>query len=284
MKHLVVGVDGSAESDVALSWAISLATSLDAQVTVVSAYQPVGSEVRPTYAERVQDEHQRRLEGFCGSRLEGVRHHIEAINGDPRDVLPRVARDRDADLLVVASVGGSGHRPGFLAVGSVVEYLAHHLDQPLAVITPGAVPTVDRILVAVDGSPHSIVAVEWVRRLVDHGVPNASLTAVAVGQPGLAIAPDASDAEWDAEAQRTITTKWAAPLSDAGESFTAVAVPESPVAEAILDTAEEVGADLVVLGARGLGGVTGLRIGGVALKVLHRTVRPLVLVPDDRDR
>ena len=281
MKHLVVGVDGSAASAVALAWATALGRDHDAELTVVSAYQPVGSEVRPQYAERVRDEHQRRLEGFCGSRLEGVRHRVEAINGDPRDVLTQVAQQRDADLLVVASVGGSGHRPGFLAVGSVVEYLAHHLDRPLAVISPDAPPEITRVLVAVDGSTHSLLAVEWVRRLLDHGVPDAKLTAVAVDQPGLAIAPDAPDAEWDTEARRTISSRWAAPLADFGDSFTAVAVPESPVAEAILDVAADVDADLIVLGARGLGGVTGLRIGGVALQVLHRTDRPLVLVPDD---
>lgn len=47
----------------------------------------------------------------------------------------------------------------------------------------------------------------------------------------------------------------------------------------IVDEAAGVDADLVVAGARGVGGVSGLRIGGTALAILHRADRPVVLVP-----
>ncbi len=52
-------------------------------------------------------------------------------------------------------------------------------------------------------------------------------------------------------------------------------VQEQPVT-ALLAAAEE--ADLLVLGSRGLGGVTGFIVGSVALAVVARTERPVVLV------
>jgi hypothetical protein len=61
--------------------------------------------------------------------------------------------------------------------------------------------------------------------------------------------------------------------------FRAVVSRGAPVAETILDVAGAEAADLLVVGARGVGGVTGLRIGGVALAVLHRADLPVVLVP-----
>ncbi|MFN3215793.1 MAG: universal stress protein [Acidimicrobiales bacterium] len=71
----------------------------------------------------------------------------------------------------------------------------------------------------------------------------------------------------------------AAELASAGIDFHALALRGSNVADALLQAAADERADLVVVGTRGLGGFTGLRIGGVALKVLHRTDRPVVLVP-----
>ena len=48
----------------------------------------------------------------------------------------------------------------------------------------------------------------------------------------------------------------------------------------IHDIAETMNAGLLVVGARGLGGLSALRIGGVALKTLHRTDRPVVVIPE----
>lgn len=281
MGPIVVGVDGSAQSLEALGWATRLAEALAAEIVVVRAWRPHVSEVRPETAERLAVAHRSELEGFCGSRLDHLRHELMAVDGDPRDVLVDLAHRREAALVVVASVGASGHRPGLLAVGSVVEYLAHHLDRPLAVVPPGGAPTPASILVAVDGSEHAHAAVEWVRRFADGGLALGSITALVVDQPelGLSTGPDRP---WVADAEAHVRGQLAAPLAELGVPFVPVARGEAPVPETILDVAADAGADLVVMGTRGTGGITGLRVGGVALAVLHRADRPLVLVPPAR--
>ena len=120
-----------------------------ATVVVVNAHVPGQSEMRPGYLERLRERRADELRQWCGDLLDEVPSSMEIVDGDPRDVLREALDRHSADLLVVASAGHRSRGPGFLHVGSVVEYLAHHLEHPLAVITPGAEPTVDRIVIGI---------------------------------------------------------------------------------------------------------------------------------------
>jgi nucleotide-binding universal stress UspA family protein len=51
------------------------------------------------------------------------------------------------------------------------------------------------------------------------------------------------------------------------------------VADGLLDAAQHASAQLIVLGTHGLAPLTRLRLGGTAMRVLHATELPLVLVP-----
>jgi nucleotide-binding universal stress UspA family protein len=54
-------------------------------------------------------------------------------------------------------------------------------------------------------------------------------------------------------------------------------VVQGPAGPAILDAAED--ADLIVLGTRGLGTVSGALLGSVTHHVVHHATRPAVVVP-----
>lgn len=51
-------------------------------------------------------------------------------------------------------------------------------------------------------------------------------------------------------------------------------------ASAIVDTADDVGADLIVAGSRGRGPLAGLILGSVALRLLQTASCPVLIVPD----
>jgi nucleotide-binding universal stress UspA family protein len=119
--------------------------------------------------------------------------------------------------------------------------------------------------------------VTWTATVAERA--GASVTAVAVEEAKSPICAAEDPEAWQQAAEHVVAADWAAPLAHLGERFRPVASKELPVADTILEVAAAGGADVVVVGARGVGGITGLRVGGVALAVLHRTDRPVVLVP-----
>ena len=134
-----------------------------------------------------------------------------------------------------------------------------------------------RVLLATDGSEDASTATAWLARFP---IPaNSHLRVVSA----VSIPPSALDLptvrEFEASlreaAQQTAETARTALAHRFAE--TDVQVPEGDAREAILGVAEEWPADLVVLGARGLGAVTGLLLGSVSLGVA-RHARCSVLV------
>jgi nucleotide-binding universal stress UspA family protein len=188
-----------------------------------------------------------------------------------------VAEREQADLIVVGRVGQSAG-PGLFRIGSMAEWLAHHVDRPVAVISDAVTPMPRNVLVGVDGSDGSRAAVAWVR---DLGANSSDMRVVAasVEEPLAEWTPEDHPDNWRRDLERRIQDDYAAALAVADVELDVVALRGLNAADALLQAAQEQQCDLVVVGARGLGGITGLRIGGVALRTLHQTDRPIVLVP-----
>ena len=103
----------------------------------------------------------------------------------------------------------------------------------------------------------------------------------SVHQPYVEWTPSTSPKNWRRDLENQIRVDFASDLSSAGVKFSALALRGSNAADALLKAAMDERTDIVVVGTRGLGGFTGLRVGGVALKTLHRSDRPVVLIPPD---
>ncbi|HSM68008.1 MAG TPA: universal stress protein [Ilumatobacteraceae bacterium] len=277
MKHVLVGADGSAGAADAMRWASRLAARHGAELVVMTGFQPVDSELRPGRLETLVARQEQELTSWCEeAELDEAPVRTIVEQGDPGPALLAVAEREGADLIVVGRVGRSAG-PGLLHLGSMAEWLAHHVDRPVAILSEGASLTTDNVLVAVDGSDGSRAAVEWVR---DLAVGSDMRVAVAsVDETVDEWTPDDSRDAWRQDLERLILDDYAAGLVGTGVDVDAVTLHGTDVADVLLQAARERGSDLVVVGARGLGGLTGLRIGGVALKTLHRADRPVVLVP-----
>lgn len=277
MKHILVGADGSAGAADAMRWASSVASRHGAELIVMTGFEPVDSELRPGRLETLVARQERELISWCKSaQLEDVPVRTIVEVGEPGPGMLAVAEREDADLIVVGRVGRSAG-PGLLHVGSMAEWLAHHVDRPVAVVAGDASLTTDNVLVAVDGSDGARAAVAWVR---DLGADSARrVVAVSVDETVDEWTPDDRREDWRRNLEVRIRDDYAADLAGTDVDFDAVALHGKEVAEALVHAAQERQSDLLVVGARGLGGLTGLRIGGVALKTLHQADRPIVLVP-----
>ncbi|GAA1431307.1 hypothetical protein GCM10009616_18090 [Microlunatus lacustris] len=143
IKLIIVGVDGSDSSRVALRWAYDEALHHGASLTVVMVWHaalvpmmpPYGSLPPEGYGEAPRENALAVLEELTSS-LGGdgetpeveVRSSIE--EGNPAKVL--IERSKEADLLVVGSRGQGGFA-GML-LGSVSQHLVAHAECPVVVL------------------------------------------------------------------------------------------------------------------------------------------------------
>ena len=72
--------------------------------------------------------------------------------------------------------------------------------------------------------------------------------------------------------------KWVAPLREAGLGARTY-VQAGDAVDVLTDVAIAEEAGLLVVGSRRVGGITGLRLGTTALKVLHQAQIPVLMVP-----
>ena len=71
-------------------------------------------------------------------------------------------------------------------------------------------------------------------------------------------------------------------MRDAGIDATALMV-KGPPAKAIIEEADRLDADLIVVGSHGFGAVFKMLLGSVSSAVLKKARRPVLIVPADRD-
>ncbi len=276
MTRIVVGLQQTDNARSAMAWASQFAVDVDGELLLISALGP-GLPVLIPQIEQAKIERAAALEEWVAAGEPLEREHTTDFEfGDARQVLDDYCRHEHADLLVVGRQG-SGGQPGLLHLGSVVEYLAHHVSVALAVIPLGAPATIQRIVVGVDGSPTSHDAVRWCADVAL--ATGASVVAVQVHEPYLEWTWEADPDAWHTATEQAMRDDLAVELTRAGVIFDAVAMRGVRPADGLLKAVSDHNADLLVIGMRGLGGFSGLRAGGVAIDVLHQVGVPLVLVP-----
>jgi nucleotide-binding universal stress UspA family protein len=144
---------------------------------------------------------------------------------------------------------------------------------------------VETIVVGVDGSAESLGALRWAAaEAVLHGARVVALTAREPGGGGDAAAAEHGGAEGaSVDARSALVGHISSALGPAPAAEVEPRVVEGRPAAALLDAATT--ADLLVVGARGLGGFRGLLLGSVSQTCLHHAPVPLVIVRgggDDR--
>lgn len=271
--RVMVGLDGSGASLDALRWAIRLAEAAGGHVTAVHAFTPNASELSPDYYEVLLAEAERRLALWCAAAAPPGPVDSVVVEGDP-DALVAAAAEH-ADLLVVGTRGAGGFPR--LHLGSVAHHLAHHTTVPLAIVPTSAVrDAVQRIVVGVDGSTGSAAAVAFCATLA----PPLAATVVAVHaeEPFAEWVSGSASRNWRRAAEADLR-RWVAPIEDNGIPV-AVDIDRDIHPIAALCRAIDAEPDtLAVVGTRGLGGITGMRLGRVPIQLVHHTGVAVVMVP-----
>jgi nucleotide-binding universal stress UspA family protein len=136
-RHLLIAVDGSEASNRALEKGLELARLLEASVTALAVEGPL-----PAYAATIGevDEVKREKDAFFSRLAHDVRERgaslalgvdVEIRPGHAAELIPRVARERGVDLIVL------GHRGHFLRdhlLGSTADRVAEHAECPVMIV------------------------------------------------------------------------------------------------------------------------------------------------------
>jgi nucleotide-binding universal stress UspA family protein len=137
------------------------------------------------------------------------------------------------------------------------------------------------IIWASDGSEHSGRALQYARELAQE--TSARLVAVhvkemTVGRAG-GYPVQLDEEEVERKIQEEVKT-----LSDAGinASYEQRDTTAGGAAHALADAAKDHGADLIVMGTRGQGPISGLLLGSVTHRLLHVASCPVLAVPAGR--
>ncbi|WP_228011241.1 universal stress protein [Nonomuraea phyllanthi] len=273
---IVVGVDGSPTAWSALTWAAEDAERRGLPLRIVHvrepwlAEHPLGaSGERETLTQRCG----RLLAGSAARAREcapGSRISTAIVTGA---VIERLKTESEtADTVVVGSRGFGGFAG--LVLGSVGLGLAGYAQSPVVVVRRLPSDGAGEIVVGYDGSPCADMALEYAlaqaaarrsRLRVLHGqrYPVVSPHPVGYGPLPIDEVPDIG--------QRLIA--WREKYPDI--ELIASMIRDHPV-PALAAASRD--ADLVVVGARGLGGFTSAMLGSVSHGILHRSHCPVAVV------
>jgi nucleotide-binding universal stress UspA family protein len=141
-RTILVPTDFSEPADVALDYAVALAIKLDATVHLLnvvdlqgSQFADLGALLTPETIETIVSGNRTALERRARARRETGRiGDVLLRTGDPRDVIDEVARQSNADLIVMGTHGRRGVRR--MMLGSVAETIVRTASCPVLTVHP----------------------------------------------------------------------------------------------------------------------------------------------------
>jgi nucleotide-binding universal stress UspA family protein len=263
---VVVGADGSSSSLAAVETAAREARRRRAALRVVYA---LNWPVRPMYSP-LDTTPLNRLVSEAADRARSVAPEVTVteamVPGDTVSVLD--AESRAADLLVVGARGAGGFI-GML-LGSTAASLTAHSRCPVMVAREESADT-GPIVLCVDGSPAGETAVEFA--FAEAALRGAEIAAVHVWLPDHA--PAGTGVE---PAERLLAQALAGHAEKHPDVTVRREVASGEAREVLIESSRN--AQLVVVGARGRGGFTGLLLGSVSQALLHHAHSSVVVVRD----
>jgi nucleotide-binding universal stress UspA family protein len=163
-------------------------------------------------------------------------------------------------------------------LGSVAEWLTQVITFPLAVVPhDGHDRTGGPILVGIDGSPQSGLALDWAIGLADR-LRRRVHALYAVAPRGAAQEAAAAGREPGIDAVHREIARARSEARAAHVVLYLTECAEHPVT-ALATRADDENAEAIVVGARGFGQFGELTIGRVPRQLLHVAHRPVVIIP-----
>ncbi|MEX1183205.1 MAG: universal stress protein [Gemmatimonadota bacterium] len=299
-QHILVPVDTSTFAERALPHALAVATAMRARVDLVMVHEmrPLGERIATLGSEMVEAQLREIEEEYLETlalRLAGILMHepgVKLLNGTPAAALSRFVNRKGIDLIVMSTHGRGGFNRAWL--GSVADALVRRSRVPILLVKPAneasehSVASIDRVLVAVDGSDGGELAAAHAATLCAATRAECMVVRVVVPQVQVIASriPDTAamvheKLEAETHESERYLTELPGRINLPGSTRTEV-IRAIDTAAAILRAAEADRSDMVVVGTRGHGGATRLILGSVADKVIRGSHVPVLICPSPR--
>ena len=278
---VVVALDGSPQASLGAQWVASLPLSAVDEVLITSIVErPVllgawgyaqAPAVAESYAEAWEESQYeaRRVvdSGAAACAESGCTVRTIVREGHPIDALTALVGEVGADLVVVGPHGRG--RLQSIMLGSVSQSLLHAMPTSILVARePVRAP--ERVLLAFDGSPHSLAAARFLARFPLPPGARIDVLAVVDGLHSRHTGYGAADLRDLVALERrgaAEVIEQAVQVLKAAARTAKPAIRHGDPKREILAAAHELESDLIVMGARGVGGFRGMLLGSVSRAV-----------------
>ena len=285
--RILFASDASEDSELAATTAVALAkvTGSELHVLHVAAafpdyFEPSDpDEPGPTEREgrRILDEQLNKIENVGGTVAQS---HLR--RGGAAEEVIDLAEELETGLIVLGSRGRGRIRRALM--GSVSDSVVRHAHCPVMVVRWKPVVFPAKILLATDGSEEAALAAQSAADLAARTGSELHVTHVRKALQGGFVAgvdvgpvPPGYQELLDKEAKELLEAQLER-MGEAGASVTEAHLMSGRADEEIIFRAEQVGADLVVVGSRGLGGVRRALMGSVSDSVVRHAHCPVLVV------
>ncbi len=282
---VLVGVDGSRSSAIALEWAYAQAVARKAKLKLVCAY------TLPSYAAHATTSlgtgitdgkllYEAALSMVKEMAISVIDRDVEVswelVEGDPSEVL--VELSKRVALLVVGGKTAKQGRIADVILRTVSTAVPAHAHCPTVVVSPADVVhlPVKKVVVGLDDSEYSELALQ--RAVWEAHRWNTKLEIVSsVNVDAVSWVPQFTlSEEFFAEVRNGIVRQLEG-LADRREVEVDITVTQGNPTTILADMSQN--ADLLVLGTRGRGGFAGLFLGSTAQTILEHASCPTMVVP-----
>lgn len=285
VEKILLSTDGSEYSEGAIREAVKLAKKCSSKLIVLSVIDtnPEFDTLAPQLMEKKEKEARQNLDAVqARARQEGVDCDTIVHEGEePYKYIVDEAIKSKSTMIVMGRRGRTGLKR--LMMGSVTARVIGHAPCNVLVVPKAAQLEFKNIVVATDGSKYSTAAASEALGLAKWN--GSALTVISVVPSELMTPSDVdftiTQRELIAEKEMHEAEKNARMVKDTaqreGVAVKAFVLSGRP-ADAIIETAQEKNADLIVLGSHGRTGVERLLMGSVAERVIVLASCPVLVV------
>ncbi len=283
---ILLATDGSKDAWLATKTAILLAmvTGSELQLVNVGVVAPTLLKTLDVGPARVEQEARKVLDVEVKSieKVGGTVARSHLRMGDAAQEIVDLADELKAGLIAVGSRGTSRIKRALM--GSVSDSVVRHAHCPVLVARwkPLIVPA--RILVATDGSEEATLAAKTAAELAQMGYSELHLVSIADAYSSHPTVNGPGSVENLPQRAQDVLDDQVKEIEQSGGEVAGkhVWVSQRHPADGIVQVAEETGADLVVMGSRGLGGIRRAFMGSVSDSVVRHAHCPVLVVRKER--